>query len=112
MSERRLRLQPLADPKDDPRWELPIPFLGDRADRNLVFLGVNPSYFKGQRDHRLGDTFEAWDGWARHYFTAAPKPWATLYQGYQQIGEAAFGSDFKAGRRYRPGVHPLPQCRG
>jgi hypothetical protein len=90
--------QPISGAGDDPTWELPIPFLGAQADRGLVFLGVNPSYWKGEPDPRLGAPFESWDRWARGYFDNTPSPWARLYSCYQAIGEAVFGSDFRLGR--------------
>ncbi|MGH7641966.1 MAG: hypothetical protein ACRENX_02950 [Candidatus Dormibacteria bacterium] len=70
---------------------------GERADRGLVFLGVNPSYRKGEQGPRIGDSFETWDGWARHYFTDTPQPWATLYRRYHLIGKAVYGPGFKLG---------------
>ena len=91
-------LQPVAGPGDDPSWELPVPFLGERADRGMVFLGVNPSYWKREGDPRLGATFDTWDSWARSYFSKAPHPWATLYQRYQLIGETVFGPEFRLGQ--------------
>jgi hypothetical protein len=91
-------LQPAAGPGDDPAWELPVPFLGGRADLGLVFLGVNPSYRKSESAPRLGDSFECWDGWARSYFRTRRDPWPPLYQRYQMIGEAVFGPEFRLGQ--------------
>jgi len=93
-------LQPVFHPGDDPKWILPVPFLGATAAKGLVFLGLNPNYNNspGDTDPRIGTSFEAWDQWARNYFEEAPRPWARLYRLYQAIGEAAFDPDFRLGR--------------
>ena len=93
-------LQPVFHPGDDPKWILPVPFLGATAAMGLVFLGLNPNYDNSPRDTdpRIGTAFEAWDEWARSYFEATRRPWARLYRLYQAIGEAAFDPDFRLGR--------------
>ena len=93
-------LQPVLHPGDDPKWILPVPFLGATAAKGLVFLGLNPNYDNspGDTDPRIGTAFEAWDEWARNYFERARHPWARLYRLYQAIGEAAFDPDFRLGR--------------
>jgi len=72
-------------------WQLPIPFMGRRAGRGIVFLGLNPSYGPGD-DPRLGCDFETYDHYWRSWFDAHAGSWPRLYQHYQEIGASAVDS--------------------
>ena len=88
----------------DEQWQMPEPFAGARARREIVFFGLNPSYRAGEHEDR-GPTrtasFYEWDLFYRTRYESSGGLTHPLYQRYQEIGAAAFRDDpiaFRLGR--------------
>lgn len=77
-------------------WQLPIPFMGRRAGKGVVFMSLNPSYGPGD-DPTVETPFDDYDTFWRAYFETHVNGLHFLYQRQAEIGRIALGDGFRMG---------------